>query len=610
MHILNTLHSRLTFRAICILMTLSLNFSLYANETISITDFGAVPNSGASVMPSIAKAIEYCKGKSGVTISFPKGRYDFWPMAQDNRINRTGFSIFKQNNLTIEGNGSEFIFHERMEVARVDSSSNIVFRNFSVDWDRPYISQAEIVEMGDSYVDVKIDRTKYPYIIENNKLMFIGEGWKMPVLDVYNNAYDKDKHEIVYKTWDSPLSGVFNADATEKEGGVLRLNAKPNTRLEKGTIISLFHLRYAMVGFELRNSKDLILKDINIYHALSHGVLGERCENITMDNTSMLVNEAKGRVFSIIADASHFVHCKGVIKIENCAHTGQGDDFINVHGRNVLITNIIDSRTIEIGKNGYLIREGDEVWFINNKTVQRSTPRTVSSYKVKDARNGVYEISFTEDMPKDVKNGDFVENKTWNAGLELRNCKILKKNRARGILVTTPENVIIENNYFHSAGTAILIEGDLSYWFESGANRNVIIRNNVFDDCLSSGNADGDSGQWGEAVITITPSHKPETDKDIPFHKNITIKDNTFKVFDAPLVRARSVDGLNFISNNIIKTYTYKPYTWQKSAFLLDGCRKVFIKDNKIDPAYTTRDIVMENMRRQDVQAKGFSIIH
>lgn len=318
----------------------------------------------------------------------------------------------------------------------------------------------------------------------------------------------------------------------------------------------------------------------------------------------MMVNNAKGRVFSIIADASHFVNCKGVIKVENCAHTGQGDDFINVHGRHVVIMHMPDEKTIEVKTDGRYITPDDEIWFIKQETAQRGEIRLVESITPikKDNKVIAFRISFTQPIPKGIKTGDFIENRTWAAGLELRNCQILKRHRARGILVTTPKEVIIENNYFRSAGTAILIEGDMDYWYESGANNNVLIRNNVFEDCLTSGNAHGSRGEWGEAVITITPSHKPQDTQAEPYHKNICIRNNIFKVFDAPLVRARSVRNLSFTGNEIIKTYTYKPYTWQQSAFLLDGCRNVVIKDNQLDKAYTTRDILIEHMKKSDVK--------
>lgn len=183
----------------------------------------------------------------------------------------------------------------------------------------------------------------------------------------------------------------------------------------------------------------------------------------------------------------------------------------------------------------------------------------------------------------------------------MRHCQILKRHRARGILATTPKDVIIEDNYFHSAGTGILIEGDTDYWFESGANRNVHIRRNIFDNCLTSGNKHGDRWEWGDAIITITPSHQPQSTDTEPYHKGIYIYDNEFRVFDVPLLHARSVHNLTFEHNRIIQTYDYKPYTWQKSSFLLEGCRKVRIQKNIFDKNYQTRTIETLYMKKRDI---------
>lgn len=591
------------FRIPMLLILLMLAKESLSQEIVDITAFGVLPNSRTDVVPALRRALAYCEGKPGAVVKFPKGRYDFWPATSQGDGNAIGFNLFKLHDITVDGDGSEFVFHGKMQIANVDSCSKVTLRNFSVDWDRPLISQAEIADATENYLDIQIDRASYPYVIEQDTLKFVGEGWKYPVIEMYGTLYDKDTKEIVYNTWDAPLGNIFQSKAEQLPSGLVRLHGKPKMLPEKGTFVSLFHLRYAVVGFHIQNSKDVLLKDIQVYHALSHGVLGERTENITMDNTSMVVNDKKGRVFSIIADASHFVNCKGIIKVENCSHTGQGDDFINVHGRNVAITKVLDSRTIEVGLDGRYSTTGDSLWFIDRQTVQRGETGIVASIKPvyeNGARTG-FQIAFTDDLPEQVGVGDFAENKTWTAGLELRHCNILKRHRARGILVTTPREVIIEDNYFRTAGTAILIEGDLDYWFESGANNNVHIRNNVFEDCLSSGNKHGDRWEWGDAVITITPSHRPQTDTTEPYHKNIRIYHNQFKVFDAPLLRAVSVRGLYFTDNEIIKTLTYSSYTWQKSALMLDGCRDVRITSNKIDTNYTTRDVEISHMRKSDI---------
>ena len=601
--------------SITILLVSILPIYLLAQQVVQITDFGAQKDSHANTLLAVKQALAYCKKNPGTTLEFPKGRYDFWPMTINGKTDEIVFSLKQMNALTINGNGSEFIMHGWMGIANADSCSSVVFQNFSVDWDRPWISQGKIVKVTDQYMDVEIDRKSYPFLVENQRIVFLGEGVKLPTLKgVYNNLYDKDTKEIVYNTWDSPIGDFFENPTEELADGRVRFHVSLSRHPEPGTYVTFYHAHYGISGFVFDSCKDVLLKDLKIYHTAGNGVLGIHTENLTMDNASMTVNDAKGRVFSTVADASHFSSCKGLIKIENCAHTGQGDDFINVHGRSVLISKLINDTTLEIKTKREKMLVGDEVWFIDRTTAQRGEVRTVASYtKVNpaDKEDEHYRVCFTQPLPKGLKEGDFIENKTWTPSLVLRNCRILKRHRARGILFTTPEKVLIENNYFRTAGTAILIEGDMDFWLESGANQDVQIVNNVFEDCLTSGNAHGKRNEWGEAVITISPSHRPMDCKTIPYHKNIVIANNTFKVFDAPLVRARSVEKLHFTGNRVVKTYTYKPYTWQKSAFLLDGCRKVVIKDNQLDPAYTTRDILIEHMRKADVKAskkEGYTI--
>ncbi len=586
------------------------------NTQISIAEFGLKPDTREDARPAILKAIESCKGKTNVTLYFPVGRYDFYP----EKGTETAKNIFEQRatigiilegleNFTLDGGGSSFIFHGKMQVAMLKHCTDITLKNFSVDWDRPFISQAEIIDAQDNYLDIKVDKSEYPFKVEDGKALFIGEGWELPITTMYSTLFDKKTKNIAYNTWDSTLGDIFEQKAELIGNDIIRFHGKPKIKPDPGTMVALYHVRYFALGIFMDYSKNVLLKDITLYHVLSNGFLGHRTENITLDNASTKVNDAKGRYFSVLADACHFTECKGLIKLINCTHTGQGDDFINVHGNSIKITDVLDSHSVEVaatGKgSGVFMTEDDEYWFIQLNTAQRGTVGKVVS-KIPVMKNGkleAYKISFKEAIPKEIKKGDFLECKTWCAGLEVRNCRILKLHRARGILVTTPKDVIIEDNYFSTAGTAILLEGDFDYWYESGANNNVQIRNNIFDNCLTSGNKNGSRAEWGEAVITITPSHIPQDVDAEPYHKNIHITNNTFNVFDAPLVRAVSTRGLYFTGNQIVKTYDYKPYTWQKSAFLLDGCREVVIKDNKIDNDYTTRDIFIEHMRISDVKA-------
>lgn len=577
--------------------------------TVDVAAFGIAPDTGTNMTPAVRRLMASCTN-GGERIVFPKGRYDFWP-------DKSGgwgraFLIENAHDLRFDGGGSEFVFHGLMNPFRIAKSKNIEVRNFSVDWERPFITQGEIREATEDYVDIAIDRAQYPYVIEDGKAWFTGEDWKRDV-DGYNILYDKATREIAYKTRDNTLGMDFKGKAEEIAPGVIRFHGKPKMRPAPGTLIGLGHGRYLVTGFDVSRSADVTLRDITAYHVLSHGVVAERTENLTLNAFNIVADDRKGRVFSSVADGFHLVHCKGDVIVENCAHTGLGDDFLNTHGRNCVVQKRLDGRTLLVDR-AEATDAGDDVWLLRKAEAQRREVRRVASVKRAEPDGGRQKqvVTFEEDLPEDFGEGDFFENKTWNARLTMRGCKILKRHRARGILVTTPEKVVIEKNYFRTAGTAILLEGDTSYWFESGALEDMVIRDNVFEDCLTSGSETGNRWEWGEAIITVTPSHQPKSVDCEPYHRNIRIENNTFKTFDVPLVRARSVRGLAFRGNTIERTRSYTPFAWQKAAFWLDGCREVSIGGNTYGADYEGRAVWTEHMKPDDLalgDSRAFEVV-
>lgn len=90
---------------------------------------------------------------------------------------------------------------------------------------------------------------------------------------------------------------------------------------------------------------------------------------------------------------------------------------------------------------------------------------------------------------------------------------VIRNNRARGTLFSTPLKTVVERNLFdHTSGTAILLCGDCNGWFETGACRNVLIRNNRFINALTN------MFQFTEAVISIYPEIP-----DLEHQKNISM---------------------------------------------------------------------------------------
>lgn len=65
-------------------------------------------------------------------------------------------------------------------------------------------------------------------------------------------------------------------------------------------------------------------------------------------------------------------------------------------------------------------------------------------------------------------------------------------------------------------------------------------------------------------------------------HSGITIRNNVFEVFDDHVIYARSVDGLRFYDNKVLKTDSYKPVLWNSYMFTFEGCRNIDIGENDI----------------------------
>ena len=242
------------------------------------------------------------------------------------------------------------------------------------------------------------------------------------------------------------------------------------------------------------------------------------------------------------------------------------------------------------------IGAGDELWFLKHDSLKRGVVNRIKAIRKETDDKGCTSrlVTLEKPMPVSIAAGDFVENKSYLADFEIRNCRILKKHRARGILVTTPGKVTIENNYFRTAGAAILIEGDVDYWYESGSCKDVRIQNNVFEDCFTSGH------EWGEAVITVTPSYRPDSDHALCYHENIRIEGNTFRHYDYALLYARAVRGLTFAGNVVERSYNYAPF-YRETMFYLDGCKQADISGNRYGKDVLGMNIVTEHMKPEDI---------
>ena len=589
---INTMH--ILHKTLCILLILCFinTGNITAQTSISVSDFGLKPDTRENAVLYIQKALEACKDKDSVILSFPRGRYDFWPQyAKEKDYYETNtYDVFPKrlailleeiNHFTLDGNGSEFIMHDRIQPLTVERCNHITLKNFSIDWDIPLTSQAEIISIGDEYIDLKINTLQYPYIIENEKLVFTGEGWKSAItlaMEFNPNTgliepqtggqYALGKGWKEYKA----SSSVYGIVRMRRDGGFKRYPAI-------GNVLVLRHSTRDHAGIFICNSSNVNLSGIQLHHAAGLGILAQYSENLSFKQVNAVPNAQKGRLFSGHDDGFHLMGCKGNISVDSCRWAGLMDDPINIHGTCVKIVDILSTNKIkcrfmhEMSRGMIWGMTGDKIGFIENKSMETYATTTIKNLKIIDINE--FEIELPAPAPESLKIGDALENLTWTPDVDIRN-SFFGSCRARGILVSTPGKVVIENNIFESSGSAILIAGDANNYYESGGVKDVRIAGNEFRyPCMSS------YYEFCEAVITIKPTI-PEPDINKPFHRNIRILNNKFNPFDYPIIYALSVDGLQFKNNTIERNHTFKPFNQIKDGITLIKCRNEVIKNNII----------------------------
>ena len=563
-------------------------------------DYGLKANSSKNasvVFQKVLKKIraEYQAGDS-VIIRFQKGTYNFYEKGaaereyyisnhdQDNP-KKVGMPLEELKSLTLDGGGASFVFHGRMLPVSLLHSSNCSLKDFSIDFKNPHIAQVEIVRN-----DPKLGITFKPaswvnYRISKDSIFeAYGDGWT--VRHSWGIPFEKETRRIVYNVGDRGCNtkGSFITD-----DGYVQAPFWKDETLTSGTVFVMRGWGRPTPGIFLSHNVNTTLTNIKVHYAEGMGLLAQLCENISLDKFNVcLKGNDDARYFTTQADATHFSGCKGKIISVNGLYEGMMDDAINVHGTYLKVIKILDNQTL-IAR--YMHDQswgfdwgfpGDEVQFIASKTMeliggknQIKLIKPVDKASVSGARE--FEITFEEPLSDGVdENIDCgIENLTWTPEVYFAG-NIIRNNRARGSLFSTPKKTVVENNLFdHTSGTAILLCGDCNGWFETGACREVIIRNNKFVNALTS------MFQFTNAVISIYPEI-PDLDHQVHyFHGGkkgaIQIVDNEFDIFDAPVLYAKSVDGLVF-RNNIIRTNTeFKPFHWNKSRFLLERVTNVEI---------------------------------
>lgn len=576
--------------------------TLSAQKVYEISAFGLKANSSKNASPVLQKALakikaEYKEGEK-VILRFPEGRYEFhekgaavreYYISNHDQTNpkKVGIALEDMKNLTLDGQGSEFVFHGRMLPVSLLRSENCLLKNFSIDFENPHIAQVKIVE-NDPQDGIVFEPAPWvDYRIAKDSIFeAYGEGWTMR--HSWGIAFDGDTKHLVYNTSDI---GCPTKGASEVAPRRIHAPGWKDARLVPGTVVAMRGWGRPTPGIFLSHDVNTTIENVKVHYAEGMGLLAQLCENITLEKFGVcLKGDADPRYFTTQADATHFSGCKGKIVSCNGLYEEMMDDAINVHGTYLKVVKRVDDRTL-VGR--YMHGQswgfewgcpGDEVQFIRSNTMElvgkQNKIISIRPYD-KEQTEGAREFLITFQEPVDQvineQSGFGIENLTWTPEV-LFSGNVIRNNRARGSLFSTPRKTIVENNLFdHTSGAAILLCGDCNGWFETGACRHVIIRKNRFVNALTN------LFQFTNAVISIYPEIPDLKGQQQYFHGGpeggIVIEDNEFETFDAPILYAKSVDGLVFRNNTIKLNTEYKPFHPNRNRFWLERVTNVTIAE-------------------------------
>ena len=506
-----------------------------------------------------------------VSISFARGRYDFYPkraITRKYQISNTngdpdgdkaiGILLDGAKHFRIFGPGARIVYRGKTIEVSIDSCENISISNLHFDYHRPTVSEFAVKAVGDGYVDLQIHKDS-KYTIENGRITWKGEGWS------YKTGLAQELDLLANKVWRrrDPLKELT---LEEIEPFLLRGRGRHNMKARR--VYQIRDTRRDCAGVFTRRSSNITWKNVTFRFLHGMGLVNQFSENLTFDTVTIAPDKAGGRTTAAWADCIQASGCKGKLLVKNCVFSGAHDDAINIHGTHLRVVERMSQKRIKVRfmhaqTFGFMaFNRGDEIEFVGWDSLKPYGPNRIEDAKLLNPRELL--LTLEKPIPSEFKQNDVVENVTWTPEVEIFGCTV-SRIPTRGFLITTRRKVVVRNNRFLGTRmSAILLEDDAKGWYESGCIRDMTIGDNRFVRC-------------GEPVINVNPRNAVANDS---VHQNIRIEGNTFVLDGASCIRAKSTKGLNIIGNTIYLERAVK----DESVIKTSNCSDVKVEKNRYLP--------------------------
>lgn len=461
-----------------------------------------------------------------------------------------GFWFENLKHVTIDFGGAALCFHGRIVPFVLDNCEDITLKNFSIDYDRPFYSQADILSFNGEEMEIRMC-DGFDYAVKDGYLIAKGCGWEKNLNrnDCLLWPFEREgyaKYDIMLALFgpevfpnENPPLEIHQLSVQEKEDHlIIRGYFPPNWHKigQKTTLLITHEIRdkHAITAVGCRN---VTVENCTLVHCAGMGFVGMHCENITLDRFNAYRNyHGNGRMVACNADAVHCFNCKGRIVVRNCEMEALLDDTVNIHS-NYYTVDSVNGQTLGMVMNGpdkklalRCFNEGDTVTVYRGRTQEPVAELVVNAIRF-DKETEMRYYSVTGDTAQ-IAAGDTMENRSAQP-------EILLENNTFGIFrgtmrLQSRNKTVIRNCRFYNPGTSMLFTGDTTYWYESGPVQDLTV-----EDCAFVNQAGPYFSVFGEVEFT----------KEFPFyHKNITVKNCSFD-HGGVVAELNHLNGFTFTGN-------------------------------------------------------------
>ena len=442
------------------------------------------------------------------------------------------FFLKDLENITLDFGGATIVLHGKITPYIIDNCKNVKLKNFKLDYDRPFYTQAHVLECDSKHMKVRID-DGFRYRVENGYLYAVSDTWEknLNFNDCLLWLFDRTgqrEYPIILSLfgpeifpWENPPLPIGQI-LVEEDGDCLifKGNFPESWDVNNGNNSLVFtHEARDKCSVIAVNSENIYFEDFIIIHGAAYAVMGMNCKNMYFDNFSMYMNyEGNGRLVTNNADGIHFFNCKGEFVLKNSYMEGLLDDTVNIHNNYLNIVGIDGDKLFcrFVGKSVTLecpvFAEGDKIAVYRGRTQEKKGEYTIKNVHL-DFENNQFVFTLDREIDGGIVANDIIENLSGHPNILIENCEF---GRFRGTMrLQSRDKTVVRNCKFNNKSESIIFTGDTTYWYESGPVNDFLIDGCSFP-CTHCG---ARIRFFGEVEYTEAEKY---------YHRNVTVRNCYF----------------------------------------------------------------------------------